>query len=255
MIVGINPCCCANVPPICCVLPPVDIMLTSYAYSAYDRPYQDATYSYVGRKTYEDLDGTPYSYCNPPLPGQVNGLDTYRYLTSATIPEGVDPAQTQRMVLLLQCDAPQREVYILGGCYLGASLWFADEDWVPTALVDDFTADAICGNMLVPVNYGAEDEFVYWAAPANTEHMDAAWQAACDIYGSIRREATLCSESEPRILQFPLDQDPSEGFVYKVITCGGTPACWTIGAESQKMAFLGADLVFDVADCEDAECA
>lgn len=253
----LNPCCC-NPAPLCCVLPPTAIELTSYAWSGYDRQYEDAVYSYVGRKTYLELDGTPYSYCEVPVEGQVNGLDTYRYQTAATIPEGVDPDQTNRLILVIPC-ADQRAYEIEGSpCIHGPALFFADGDWNPTVLVEEYFEQSVCGNMLVPVDPGIEHQYSYWQAPPNDEHMDAAWITECGVtLGSVRHFVQDCAELDPPfVAEFPIGYAPAVDAVYSILFCAGPPSatCYTIGAETQDMAMFGVDMTWDTTGCEDALC-
>lgn len=212
----------------CCTLPPYEIELTSYAWSGYDFPYEEAVY------TFDPI--------TPPTIGN------YHYVTTTTIPAGagVGGNQTQQILLTLSCNS---------GAFVFANTDF-NPLWPSFLPLPDY---AFAGSMLVPLVIPFE-EYYWWPAPPSDSYMDDEFKELCpDITGSVRHWLTPCNPAiEPFVGEIPFSIAPVEGDVYYTGFYSGpySSMCLTVGAEAGvfEMANAAIESMVSVTGCGDAAC-
>jgi len=265
MIVGINPCCCGPTPtpPVCCVLPPSYLDLTSYVWSGYDWQYEDAIYDYSGMFPIPNL--ADYILANPDSPYAVPceespfffptiGFDTYRYLTSTTIPIGAYAEQTQRIVLLINCDG--NDFCVNGQWYYGpAQMFFADEDWNPVTHIDNVPKMETSGCVLLM----SSDLGIYWEPPANADFLPSYWRSHCpSCTGNGRYLFTACDGTGGGdiIAEFPLSLGIELGSVYRLTLNSEFEGCYTATSDaSAEVPVAAVTAASPREDCTDGDCA
>lgn len=255
----LNPCCCAPAPtpPVCCVLPPQYLDLTSYVWSGYDYQYEDAVYTFSSWTPVPDVSalpaGSPYIDCayNPFFTPTV-GFDIYKYYTPTTIPVGAYAGQTQRIIILINCDG--NDFCVNGTWYYGpAQMFFADENWIPSTHIDNVPKMETSGCVLLMTsNLG-----VYWDAPDNADYMPEVWQTYCpSCIGSARVLFTPCpgTGGGAFIGEYPLSLSITVGNVYYLTLDNGFEGCYTATSDAQGQVPQNAIVTATLTDCESELC-
>lgn len=252
--------CCGETPPVCCVLPPQYIDLTSYTYVGYDLPYEDALYTFVSWTPVPDVSalpaGSPYIDCEyDPFFTPTVGFDIYKYYTPTTIPVGAYAGQTQRIIILINCDG--NDFCVNGTWYYGpAQMFFADEDWNPTTHIDNVPKMETSGCILLMTS----DLGVYWDAPDNADYMPEVWQTYCpSCTGSARVLFTPCpgTAGNAFVGEYPLSIGAIViGNVYRLTLNNGFEGCFTATATADgDVPSYAITAASGRANCDDGDCA
>jgi hypothetical protein len=252
--------CCGETPPVCCVLPPEYIDLTSYVYVGYDLPYEDALYSFAGITSIPDVsvlgpESPYYQDCEEsPFFTPTVGFDIYKYYTPTTIPFGAYAGQTQRIVLLINCDG--NDFCIDGGYWYGpAQMFFADENWNPITHIDNVPKMETSGCvLLMTTGLG-----IYWDTPTNADFLPEYWREHCpSCTGNSRMMFSPCEGTGgiDIIAEFPSTLGISIGNVYKLTFNNGFEGCYTaISLENSSVPSYAVVSAIPKIDCSDGDCA